>query len=193
MKKLFRITIWLVAIFIVASVVMIIISPYGKHEGFSQKVVKTTIEIDKPLEEVYKYLGNSANASKWSVYVDHITPMNSDSFPDGAVGSRRRVFCNADEKGRRWDELISENVLNEKRELELYNYHDFPMTANNLATGQKYEAISENKTLLTFSVYFKNHEPSWIEQYKMYLGSFWIKDIFDKNMKNIKMYVEKGN
>lgn len=192
MKKLFKIVIWLVAIFIVASVVMIIISPYGKHEGFSQKVVKTTIEIDKPIEEVYKYLGNSANASNWSVYVDHITPLNSDSFPDGAVGSRRRVFCNENEEGRRWDELISENVKHEKRELELYNYHDFPMTANNLATGQKYEAISENKTLLTFSVYFKNYEPSWIELYKMYLGSFWIKDIFDKNMKNIKMYVEKG-
>lgn len=192
MGKLFKILIWLIAIFIVASIVMIIMSPYGKQEGFDHKLVKTTIDIDRPVEAVYKYLGNSANASKWSVYVDHISPMNADSFPDGAVGSRRRVFCNADEQGRRWDELISENILHSKRELELYNYHDFPMTADHLATSQLYERTSDSTTRLTFTVFFKEYEPSLIETYKMYLGAFWIQNIFEKNMKNIKMYVEEG-
>lgn len=183
---------WAIILFIVASIVMIVISPYGKHEGFDYKVVKTSIEINKPVEEVYRYIGNSANASKWSVYVDHISPLNTATYPDGTVGSKRRVFCNKDEKGRRWDELISENIPNKTRELELYNYHDFPMTASHLATRQLYEAISTNKTYLTFTVYFKDYKPGLIELYKMYLGSFWIKDIFERNMKNIKQNVEKG-
>ncbi len=72
---------------------MVACSPYGSYDGFSYKLVKCTITIDAPVDSVFVFLGNSDNASRWSVYVDHITTLNSDSFADGTVGCRRRCFC----------------------------------------------------------------------------------------------------
>jgi hypothetical protein len=111
--------------------------------------------------------------------------------PDGIPGSRRRCFCRADEKGKQWDELITEVIPDQKRQLTIYNLKYFPVTAKNLATEQLYETFSENKCRLTFTIFFKDEKPTLIEKIKMYMAAYKIKSIFKKNMANIKRIVEE--
>jgi DNA-binding transcriptional ArsR family regulator len=158
---------------------------YGKPMTYS-------VTINAPRELVFQFLGNSANASRWSVFVNHISTLNPSEVPDGKVGSRRRCFVNADEKGTQWDELITEVVPNEKRELSIYNLVDFPMVANNLYTEQIYESINENQCRLTFSVFYKNTEPTVFEHLKTYLAAYKICSIFERNMLNIKRIIEEN-
>lgn len=169
---------------------IIFFSPYGKYEGFAYKLVKHTVTINAPVKDVYSFLGNSINASRWSVFVHHIIPLNADSVPDGMPGSKRRCFCRADETGMQWDELITEVIPYQKRQLTLYNLKNFPVTANNLATEQLYESINESQCRLTFTTFFKDAEPTLREKIKMSLAAYKIKSIFKKNMANIKKIVE---
>lgn len=186
-KKLF---VWVIAILTLLITAVIIFSPYRSHKGFSYKLIKHSVEINAPVDSVFRFLGNSANAARWSVFVHHIVTLNANEYPDGAVGSRRRCYCYADEKGRQWDELITENIPNQKRQLEIYNLQDFPMTADGLATEQLYEQTAAGKCRLSFTVFFKNHQPSLAEKIKMYIGSYRITSIFKKNMQNIKTIIE---
>lgn len=186
---------WLPIIFLIIAclvTVIILLSPYGQYKGFSYSLVKHTVEINAPVKDVFNFLGNSKNASRWSVFVHHINTLNADVVPDGIPGSRRRCFCRADEKGMQWDELITEVVPNRKRQLTIYNLKDFPVTAKNLATEQLYETVNESKCRLTFTVFFKDAEPSLMEKLKMYMAAYKIKSILKQNMANIKMIVEEG-
>ncbi len=169
---------------------MVLMSPYGHHKGFGYRLVKYTVEINAPVDKVFSFLGNSKNASRWSVFVNHINPINADSLPDGLPGSRRRCFCNANEKGMQWDELITEVAENKKRQLTIYNLKDFQITANNLATEQLYEIIGSNKCRLTFTVFFKGAFPTIMERFKMYIAAYKIKSILKRNMNNIKRITE---
>jgi uncharacterized protein YndB with AHSA1/START domain len=174
------------------SVVCIIFSPYGARDGFGYKVVSSSVEINAPTSTVFDFLGNSANASRWSVYVNHIVPLNTDKFKDGAEGSVRRCYRNADNTGMQWDELISEVVINRKRQLLIYNFKNFPVSANHLATEQLYQSLDNQKTKLTFTVFFKN-PPTPLEMLKMYFAAYKINSLFEKNMSNIKRIVEEEN
>jgi hypothetical protein len=191
-SKLKKWTLGIGSVLLLSVMGMIVFSPYGSHEGFSYKLVKVNIEIDAPVDSVFKFLGKSANASKWSVFVDHITPLNADSFPDGSVGCRRRCFCNKDETGVQWDELTTVRIPNEKRQLTIYNMKNFSMTADHLATEQLYEKTADNKCSLTFTVFYKDTKPSLMESFKLYFAAYKIKSIFVRNMTNIKRIVETG-
>ncbi len=185
---------WLTIIFLAITflfAVMILLSPYGMHKGFQYRLVNHTVVINTPVKDVFNFLGNSKNAWRWSVFVHHINPLNADSVPDGIPGSRRRCFCRADEKGMQWDELITEVIPYQKRQLTIYNFKHFPITAKNLATEQLYETLSENKCRLTFTFFFKDAKPTLIEKIKMYMAAYKIKSIFKKNMANIKKIVEE--
>lgn len=190
-KKTLKWVIGTVLVLLTVCWLLILYSPYGKKEGFSPKLIKHSIEIDAPKDTVYKFLSNSGSAARWSVFVNHISTLNADSFADGAVGCRRRCYCNADEQGRQWDELITEVIPGSKRQLVIYNLKDFPMTATNLTTEQRYESISATKTRLTFIVFFKGNNPSFLESLKTYIGAYSIQDIFERNMANIKEIIEK--
>ena len=170
---------------------MILFSPYGRDGRFPYKVIQNTVEINAAVEQVYAFLGNSASASRWSAFVHHITPLNADLIPDGEPGSTRRCFHHADEKGLQWDELIAEVVPNQKRQLTIYNLVDFPMVANNLATEQLYESLGANQTRLTFTVFYKDAEPTMWETIKTYIAAYRIKSLFKSNMTNIKRIVEE--
>ncbi|HET6992905.1 MAG TPA: SRPBCC family protein [Bacteroidia bacterium] len=172
---------------------IIVFSPYGSHGGFPYKLVRHTVEIDAPVDSVFKFLSNSKSASQWSVFVNHITTLNADSFPDGTVGSRRRCFCKKDGTGVQWDEKITELSPGKKRQLIIYNMKGFYMTAEHLATEQIYEKISDKKCRLTLTVFFKDAEPTLFEQMKTYLAAYKINSIFTGNMSNIKRIVEKKN
>ena len=168
---------------------MIMFSPYGKHKGFESKMIQATIEINVSKDSVFRYLGNSDNASKWSVYVSKIEPLNADRFPDGSIGGRRRCYSSQG-KGIRWDELISEVVPNEKRQLLIYNMVNFPVSASDLATEQHYESLGENKCLLTFTLFYKNNNPTWMETLKTYFASYKVESVFKRNLANIKQITQ---
>lgn len=165
-------------------------SPFGKHPGFPYKLVISSVEINAPVDSVFAYLGNSDNAKDWSVFVDHIITLNADSVPDGRPGSRRRAFCNANEQGQRWDELTTIVEPNLRRQLISYNYVDFSLTAEGLATEQLYERTPNGGCKLSFTLFYLENNPSWWEQLKTYYAAYTIKDIFDRNIANVKTLVE---
>lgn len=193
MKVLKRIGIIAILLIPIVFAGMIIFSPYGKVDGFNYKIIKNTVHINAPVDSVFLFLGNSAKASEWSVFVDHINTLNSDSFPDGSTGSRRRCFINSNENGMQWDELITEVISNKKRQLTIYNLKDFKMTVEDLATEQLYEATSDDGCQLTFTVFFLNNQPTILETLKTYFAAYQIKSIFEDNMNNIKHILEKEN
>jgi uncharacterized protein YndB with AHSA1/START domain len=180
---------WLIAptTIIVLSTGTIGFSPYQ-----CGKPITYSVTINAPRARVFQFLGNSANASRWSVFVNHISATNSREIPDGQIGSRRRCFVHADEKGTQWDELITEVVPNEKRQLSIYNLVDFPMVVNNLHTEQIYEKVNENQCVLTFTVFYKNGKPTLLEHLKTYIAAYRIRSIFVRNMLNIKKITEEN-
>ncbi len=60
------------------------------------------------------------------MFVNHITTLNADKFPDGKPGSIRRCFCKQNETGMQWDELITVNIPDKKRQLIIFNLVNFP-------------------------------------------------------------------
>ncbi|MDQ3109433.1 MAG: hypothetical protein M3R17_06020 [Bacteroidota bacterium] len=192
MKRRTKIFIGIILALSITVCLAIVYSPYGKHRGYDYKLIETYVDIDVPADSVFKYLGNSDNAQDWSVYVDHITPLNNDSFPDGAVGARRRCFRNPDEKGIWWDELITSVEPGKLRQLTIYNMHEFPMSAKGLATEQFYESYDGgNKCRLIFRVFFLHHDPGLWDELKTYLGAYTISNVFNENLANIKHLTEK--
>ncbi|MFM9986501.1 MAG: SRPBCC family protein [Flavobacteriales bacterium] len=171
---------------------MISFSPYKSYDGFPYKLIKTTVVINAPADSVFRYLGNSENARNWSVFVHHIEPLNSDSVPDGQPGSKRRAYCNENEEGRRWDEITTLVEPNKRRQLTTFNYVDFWMTAEGLATEQLYVPLNDSTTQLSFTLFYLNVDPSWWEILKTHFASYTVDDIFERNMANIKRLVETG-
>lgn len=190
-KKSRKIRLWLIlAIFPAIVLLLLATSPYGTKPGFDQKRIETEITIAAPPMAVFDYLGNSANASDWSTFVDHILPTNADQVQDGLPGSIRRCFCRPDRTGMQWDELVTEVVPGEKRQLTIYNLRNFPMTAEGLATEQLYKPLGKEQTRLTFTLFFKDHTPSPFETVKMYIAAYRVEAIFKANLANIKRLVE---
>ncbi len=193
--KRFRMKKWIAVILLLLIIfftLIIVLSPYGTHKGFSYKLVKYSIVINTPVDSVFTFLGNSRNAARWSVFVDHITPLNADKIIDGKPGSIRRCFCQSNEKGMQWDEIVTEVMPNKKRQLFIYNLKNFPVTANNIATEQLYDSVNSNTCKLTFTVFFQNTKPTVIEKIKMYVVAYKIENILKRNLKNIKKLTEKN-
>lgn len=190
MKK--KIAIGFFALIAIALTAMVLFSPYKSYDGFPYKLIKTTVVINAPADSVFRYLGNSENARNWSVFVHHIDALNSDTVPDGQPGSKRRAFCNEDEQGRRWDELTTLVEPNKRRQLITFNYVDFAMTADGLATEQLYAPLNDSTTELSFTLFYLNHDPSWWELLKTHFAAYTVDDIFQRNMANIKRLVETG-
>jgi Polyketide cyclase / dehydrase and lipid transport len=165
-------------------------SPYRPYQDAAGRYeVRNVIEIHAPVDAVWQYLGHSANASDWSVYVDHIVPLNPDAVPDGSVGSLRRCFQNPDEQGLRWDEeiVIVEPLV--RRRLTIFNHVNFPMQSSGLATEQQYARLPSGGTRLTFTVFYPAGA-SWWDALKTKLGGYQIDAIFVQNMQNIKRICE---
>lgn len=141
---------------------LIFFSPNAKLEGADHRQVAHSIIIDVNANRVFNYLGKSENASKWSVFVDHITHLNALEVRDGDPGFKRRCYCEADETGRQWDELITEVIPAKKRQLLIYNLVDFPVRAENLAMEQIYEPLGVNRCRVTFTVFFIKKPTFWM-------------------------------
>lgn len=170
---------------------LFVVNPYRYHAEYNgRRSIVQKIEINAPPETIFKYLGNSANAATWSVFVDHITPLNPNEVPDGQVGSQRRCFTREDETGSTWDETLLIVEPYKRRRISCYNLKDFPLIAEGLNTEQIYNDLGNNKTELVFTVFF-NKKPDAFTAFKTRIASWVIKYIFKGNMENIKTESEK--
>lgn len=191
-KRLRKWVLWLFALLVTGMSLAIYFSPYGSHEGFSYKLIKESVVVDVSVDSAFRFLGNSDNAKRWSVYVDHISTLNGIRTPDGTPGSIRRCFCNSNEKGQRWDELTTLVEPNKRRQLTTFNLIDFPMQANGLASEQRYRKISANRCEITFTLFFANHDSGFWDEFKTYFGAYKVRSIFQQNLSNIKRILETG-
>lgn len=183
----------LLVILVVGSLLLtslIAFSPYGSQRGFPYKAIVEEIEINAPPSAVYAYLGNSSNANKWSVFVDHIVPLNADEVPDGKPGSFRRCFQNKDETGMVWDEEITVADPAKRRQLTIFNLKNFPIRTDGLATEQLYDSFGTNKTRLRFTLFFKDVKPGLMDKLKMSVAAWEVSRIYRRNLQNIKANVE---
>lgn len=183
----------ILAFIILALVLMIAFSPYGKKDGFAYPLVYHETIIGAPSDSVFAFLGRSSNARFWSSYVDHITPLNTGNITDGTRGAERRCFKNKNEEGIIWDERITVVEKNSRRQLTIFNMQGFPLIAEGLATEQTYTNTKDGKTRLAFTLFFLGKEPSWIEKLKTYYAAYFVKNIYERNLENIKTIIESGN
>jgi len=190
-KKTLAITSILLGGFLFSILLTVLFSPYGydKERGF--KLVKTSILIAAPSNAVYAYLGNSENAKHWSVFVDHINPLNSNLVTDGMEGSIRRCFVNENEKGQSWDEEVLTVEHNKLRMLSCFGFYQFPITAGTLNTEQIYEQTDEKHCLLSLTLFFPPEEATFVKDLKLYWAAYKVADIFDDNLENIKKLNER--
>ncbi|MGL5891955.1 MAG: SRPBCC family protein [Bacteroidia bacterium] len=178
----------------VAVLAIWLFSSYKSHNDLPYKAIASSVEINASPEVVFEYLGHSERAGEWSVFVHHITPFNTDSFADGVVGCRRRCFCNKDETGTIWDEVITEVEPGKRRQLTIYNMKGFAMTADGLYTEQRYTPLDGGKRCkLTLSLFYKNREPGIWDLFKTHLSSWRAERIFGENLANIKRNIERGS
>lgn len=181
-----------IGVAVIAIVVgLLALSPYKHHDSIGPRSLETAITIDVPADSVFRYLGNSANASDWSSFVDHIIPLNPEVVPDGKKGSFRRCFARADRKGMAWDEEIIYVQPNRKRILTIFNLKNFAISAEGLVTEQRYEPMGDDRVQLTFTLSFGDEPPGPIRYVKMKLAAYRIAAIFEKNLANIKRICEK--
>lgn len=191
MKRLKKILFYIFLLCLLFIAGALIFSPYGKQENLNFKAVLTSIEINAPVDSVFTYLGKSARASDWSVYVDHITPLNLNQHKDGEVGCKRRCFTKKDESDERWDEVILEVQKNKRRRLSVFNQQNFSMVASHLLTEQHYEKINSKQTKLTLMLFFNDEKKTFFDEFKMYFAAYIVEDVFERNLKNIKKELEK--
>lgn len=180
------------AILIISLLCLIALSPYGENDDYDYKIVKVSVPIDAQPSEVFTYLGNSKNAKNWSVFVDHISPLNPNEKDDGEIGSLRRCFNKEDESGLTWDEEILNVEENKYRLLRCYNLQGFKMSADNIRTEQLYEELEDKSTLLSFTLFFTPGKASFIDELKMYYSAYKVTSIFQENLNNIKYLVENN-
>jgi len=190
MPRLLKYIFYFVLVIVVGLIAMIWLSPYGYQEKYNERIIVETVLIDADIADVYTYLGNSDNAKDWSVFVDHITPLNPNEFKDGKKESIRRCFKNKDESGIYWDEKILIEEPNQKRQLNIYNMHGFSISGNGLLTEQLY-VTKDGKTELSFVLFLEDNESSFIKELKLYFAGFKVSTIFKGNIERVKSILEK--
>ncbi len=162
--------------------VLLIWSPY---RGTPTRMIQESVEIQRACNRVWKYLGHSAHAGDWSVFVSHITPLNTPRVRDGTLGSIRRSFQKSDETGMRWDEYFEE-VTPSRRRLRIYNMVGAPLLGTTpILSDQIYEPLGQDRCRLTFTLFF-GEEPSLGDALKMRLASYPVARIFRANIENIR-------
>lgn len=191
MKRLKKIIFYIFLLGLLFIAGALIFSPYGRQKNLKFKAVLTSIEINAPVDSVFSYLGKSERAADWSVYVNHITPLNLNQHKDGEVGCKRRCFTKKNKSGERWDEVILHVQKNKLRRLSVFNQQNFSMVASHLLTEQRYEKITSQKTKLTLLLFFNQEKMTFSDEFKMYFAAYVVKDVFERNLKNIKKQLEK--
>jgi hypothetical protein len=157
-----------------------------------EDAVTESVIIEAPVGETWNYASNSLEAVNWSIYFDHISPLESPAL-DGQVGSLRRCYRNKDESGYAWDEVIINVETQKLRQLVTYNFINYPFTwihsGEYVFVRQLYESLGPHQSKLTFQTISR---PDGNPLFKFL---FWVSrkktaEIFLKNLENIKAAIE---
>lgn len=190
-KVIFIAGLALISLFLLGISLMVLFSPYGNFPGKSKKMLQESVLIKAPVEQVYQYLGNSDNAEEWSVYVNHISALNSNKIADGMKGSIRRCFTNQNEKGKQWDEMVIKVEKFKRRLLNCYNFKNFEMTAGVLYTEQLYKETKDGNCMLSFTLFLSDENSTFLNHLKMYFAAYEVTRIFKQNLSNIQKFNQK--
>lgn len=190
MRTSLKIALAAVAVVLVALAGLLAGSPFRHHPGDSAPRVIESVDIAASCRQVFTYLGDSSHAHGWSVFVDHITPLNPEVTPDGTKGSIRRSFRRADETGMRWDELFLDVEPDRRRLLRIYNMVDGSAPkANHLLSEQLYHPLANDGCRLAFTVSLET-PPSLSDQLSLRLAAWPVARVFRRNIGNVKRLVE---
>lgn len=150
-----------------------------------------SVKINAPLERVWKYASDSTKANAWSVFFDHISPL--PGIKDGEIGSLRRCYRNANEKGEMWDEVTIYLEPLKMRAIVTYNLQGFTLNflakKNYVFVRQLYTKISETESELTFETYY-SPEASIMTKLLFKISQRDTLRIFQENLINIKSAIE---
>jgi hypothetical protein len=158
-------------------------------------MLSRSVDIAAAADSVFLFLGDTANARRWSVYVDEVRPLNADSVPPFAAGSRFRRHVRKEGKERRWDETVLEAVPGRKRSLVLYGFEGFSAAPDSLTLEQVLTPLEDadgrevGACRLTFNLYF-TRGPGWKETLQMFFAAYAIKGIFSRDLENVKRILE---
>jgi Polyketide cyclase / dehydrase and lipid transport len=150
-----------------------------------------TVVIHAPIEVVWAYTGDSAQAAKWSTFFDHITPL--PGIPEGQVGALRRCYRRPDGSGLNWDEKTTFVEAPTERHLLTFNIQRSPipgMDRYEFNVIHKLRAISPEETELTFSSTLAKMDFRFFGLYKLIFGGIEGARIVKDNLENIKMLIE---
>jgi len=150
-----------------------------------------SIVIEAPVEAVWAYMGDSSKAREWSVFFHHITPL--PGTPDGEVGAVRRCFRNADEEGKRWDEVLAGVEPLRRRYVVAHAVQGFrprPINRETWHVWQVYEPLGPDRTRLTLrsaprSRGVAGRTLGWLTARRT-------RRIYRENLANIKAAIEQG-
>ena len=156
------------------------------------QAISESVIISAPVAEVWDYLSDSGNASAWSVYFDHITPLPGGV--DGGLGALRRCFRRSDETGIRWDEEVVALDRPRRRVIHVFNVRGTRLATARRAefrVTQLYEPLGTDATRLTFRVTV--HVPSDAARRLLFWATHWeTRRMFRLNLQNIRAAVEQG-
>jgi hypothetical protein len=161
-------------------------------------MLSQSLDMAAAADSAYRFLGDTANAGRWSVFVDEILPLNADSVAPWAPGSRLRCFVRSGGKERRWDETVLETVPGRKRVLVLHGFAGFSAAPDSLTLEQVFTPLEDadgrevRAVRMTFNLYF-TRPPGWRETFQMFFAAYSIKGIFSRDLANVKRIMETGS
>lgn len=175
---------------LLATAATFVVAQVGSHEH------KSTIVINASREDVWQYMSENHHAKMWSVFFDHITTLESDdpAIQEGGIGSVRRCFRHADEKGISWDEVTVKVEPYQFRQIHTYNIQNWPyedFNALEFNVYQYYESISDSQTRLSFATDLKTPMTAYAK-WMFYTAKWETGRIFTTNLENIKAHIEQG-
>lgn len=168
------------------------LSPFKYNKQNKRYELVNQVNVEVPVHEAFEYLGNSANARVWSVFVKEVIPLNQEKIEDGKPGSMRRCICMDKSPCDYWDEEILEVLKDKKRVLSIYNLNGFPVTMEGLVTEQIYSSTGASSCTVGLTLYKSSENLSWWQRVKLKLAGYYVARVFRGNLENIKSDVESG-
>ncbi len=177
--------------FLIASVLSSIAFSFDDKQLDWSAAISASVEIDRPVSEVWTYVSDTKNAIQWSIYFHHISNLPNE-FPDGAVGAIRRCYRNENEAGVFWDEKVLFIKSEKTRIIYSYNFNGYYAESKTYSAYvlQDYTYMGENKTRLTFKTQASAEMTAW-DRIMFYFSKKQVAEIFEKNLKNIKNHIEQ--
>ncbi len=177
--------------FLIASVLSSIAFSFDDKQLDWSAAISASVDIDRPVSEVWAYVSDTTKANQWSIYFHHISNIPNE-FADGSVGSIRRCYRNENEAGVFWDEKVLFVKSEKTRIIYSYNFNGYYAETKTYSAYvlQHYEVISKNKTRLTFKTQASAEMTTW-DRIMFYFSKKQVSEIFEKNLKNIKNHIEE--